>query len=70
VSDEKLWYESLTSRHLKILSSEVFPTATVSLIHKTSSQTAVQNYRPIALLPTISKVFEKRLHKHVYSYLE
>jgi len=56
-----------------ILSSEVFPTswktATVISIHKTGSQTVVQNYRPIALL-SFSKVFEKLLHKHVYSYLE
>jgi len=57
-----------------ILSSEVFPTswkiATVILIHKTGSQTVVQNYHPIALLPSLSKVFEKLLHKHVYGYLE
>jgi len=57
-----------------ILSSEVFPTtwktATVIPIHKTGSQTVVQNYRPIALLFSLSKVLEKRLHKHVNSYLE
>ena len=57
-----------------ILSSEVFPTswktATVIPIHKTGSPTVVQNYRPITLLPSLSKVFENFLHKHVYSYLE
>jgi len=57
-----------------ILSSEVFPTslktATVIQIHKTGSQTVVQNYRPIVLLPSLSKVFEKLLYKHVYSYLQ
>ena len=57
-----------------ILSSEVFPTfwktATVIPIHKTSSQTVVQNYCPIALLPSLSKVFKKLLHKHAYRYLE
>jgi len=55
-----------------ILSSEVFPTswktASVIPIHKTGSQTVVQNHRPIALLP-LWKVFEKHL-KHIYSYLE
>jgi len=45
-------------------------TATVIPIHKTGSQTVVQNFCPIALLPSLAKVFEKRLHKHVYSYLE
>jgi len=57
-----------------ILLSEVFPTscktATVIPIHKTASQTVVQNYRSIALLSSLSKVFEKLLHKHVYIYLE
>ena len=57
-----------------ILSSEVFPTslktATVNPIHKTSSQAVVQDYRPIALMPSLPKVFEKLLYKHVYSYLE
>jgi len=54
-----------------ILSSEVFltsrKTATVIPTHKTSSQTVVQNYHPIVLLPSLLKVFEKRLHKHVYT---
>jgi len=57
-----------------ILSSEVFPTswktATVTPIHQAAPQTVVQNYRPVALLPSLSKVFEKLLHKHVHSYLE
>jgi len=57
-----------------ILCSEVFPTswktATAIPLHKTASQTVVQNYCPIVLLPSLSKVFEKFIHKHVYCYLE
>jgi len=53
------------------LSSEVFPTAwktaTVIPIHKTGSQTVIPNYRPIALLPSFSKVFENLMHEHIYS---
>jgi len=45
------------------LSSELFPatwnTAKVITFHKTGSQTVVQNYRPIALLPSLLKFFEK-----------
>jgi len=56
------------------LSSEAFPTswkiASVIPVHKTGSQTVVQNYRTIVLLPSLSKVFEKLLHKHVYNYRE
>jgi len=57
-----------------IFSSEEYPTvwktATVIPLLKTGSQTEVQNYRPIALLPSLSNVFEKLLHKRIYNYLE
>jgi len=57
-----------------ILSSEEYlttwKTATLIPLLKTGSQTVVQNYRPIALLPPLSKFFEKRLYKHVYHYFE
>ena len=70
--------DNLPNRILKICSQSLatpfnltsWKTATVIPIHKTGSQTVVQNYRPIALFPSLSKVFEKLLHKHVYSYLE
>ena len=26
------------------------------------------NYRPISLLPTISKIFERVIHDHMYEY--
>ena len=57
-----------------ILSSEDYPTAwktaTMISLLKTGSQTVVQNYRPIALLPSLSKVFEKLVHKYICNYLE
>jgi len=30
----------------------------------------VKNYRPISILPSLSKVFEKLIHKHLFSYFE
>jgi len=36
---------------------------------KTGSQTEIQNYRPIALLQSLTKGFEKRLHKHICNYI-
>jgi len=30
----------------------------------------VKNYRPISILPSLFKVFEKLIHKHLYSYFE
>ena len=30
----------------------------------------MSNYRPISILPTISKIFEKLLHKRIYEFFE
>ena len=30
----------------------------------------MSNYRPISILPTLSKIFEKLLHKRIYNFLE
>ena len=38
-------------------------------IHKGSSRLAVTNYRPISVLPIISKVFEQIVHKRVFDCL-
>ncbi len=52
----------------------VFPaelkTAKVVPIHKGGSKTDVSNYRPISLLSTFSKIFEKAMHKRVYDFLQ
>jgi len=56
------------------LSSEEYPTgwktAIVMRLLEGGSQTEVQNYRLIALLPSLSDVFEKLSHKHIYNYIE
>ena len=43
--------------------SEVVP------LHKGKSREMPENYRPISLLITISKVLEKLVYKRVYNYL-
>ena len=65
-----------------VLASEQFTlfwkTASILPLHKKGSHYDETNYRPIALLPSLSKVFEpialllylKLVHKHLYSYLE
>ena len=40
----------------------------VTPIHKGNSRLAVTNYRPISVLPIISKVFEQIVHKRVYDF--
>lgn len=43
--------------------------AEVIPIFKAKDKESLNNYRPISLLPTFSKVLEKIVHKRLYSYL-
>ena len=43
--------------------------ARATAIYKSDDKTKCENYRPISILPMISKVFEKEVFRHVYSYL-
>jgi hypothetical protein len=44
--------------------------AKVIPIHKRSDPTLIQNYRPISLLPALSKLLEKIMYKKVVGFLE
>ena len=54
--------------------SGIFPKnlklAKILPLHKAESRSDMNNYRPIALLSSISKVFEKLMHSRIYIYLE
>lgn len=56
------------------LSTGVFPLylkkAIVHPIHKGGNRTCVNNYRPIAVLPSISKILERIINKRLIRYLE
>ena len=43
--------------------------ARVTPIYKSEDKTKCENYRPISILPVISKVFEKEVFRQLYSYL-
>ena len=47
----------------KLKIAKVFP------IHKSGSKNDPCNYRPISILPTISKIFERHVNRHLMSYL-
>ena len=53
--------------------SGVFPNdwklAKVSPIHKTGERNDANNYRPISVLPTIARLFEKLIYEQLYDYL-
>ena len=48
----------------------VMKTAKVIPIYKSKDKTRLENYRPISLLPVISKVLEKVVHKRLYHYFD
>ena len=56
------------------MSAGVFPDplkiARVIPIHKSGSKNEIANYRPISLLPVMSKIFEKLMHARLTSFLE
>mgnify|MGYP001950330936 CR=1 FL=1 len=44
--------------------------ARVTPIHKEDQKTDINNYRPISVLPPISKIFEKVVYNQLYKYFE
>ena len=63
----------LTKLINKSLSSGIFPRslkiANVIPLFKSGTPTLLENYRPISLLPLLSKIFEKVAHGQLFSYL-
>lgn len=55
------------------LSSGCFPdvwkVAKVVPLHKGGDLNSINNFRPISILSCVSKIIEKAVHKHVYSFL-
>ena len=57
-----------------MLSCADFPTsmkyANVIPIHKEDDKTDKENYRPIGILPNLSKVYERLMYKQIYSHFD
>ena len=56
------------------LSCTTFPTsmkyADVIPIHKKDDKTEKENYRPISILPNLSKVYERLMYNQIYPYFD
>ena len=44
--------------------------ADITAIHKALDKIYTKNYRPVSILPVISKIFEKILNKQMYQYVD
>ena len=64
----------LTNLFNRSLRSSTFPniwkSGKVSALFKSGDRSDPNNYRPITILPKMSKILEKVVHSQVYSYLE
>ena len=61
-------------RHLRSLEVGEFPSgmklANVTPVHKKGSRYDKGNYRPVSILPNLSKVFERCLHKQISHFFD
>ena len=60
--------------NIQIVRNKIFPTnlklADISPIFKKDDATLVKNYRPVSVLPVVSKIFERIMHKQITVYIE
>ena len=58
---------------LNIVKTGIYPSqwkkANVTPVHKKNDKQLVDNYRPISLLPILSKIFERIIFKNLYNHL-
>ena len=66
--------KSLTLIYNRSLSSGVFPSVwkqgKVAALFKSGDRLDCNSYRPITILPTLSKILERAVHLQLYNYLE
>ena len=64
--------KSLTLIINQMLTTGIFPESLklskITPINKKGDRVFLENYRPISLLPTISKIFERVIHDQLYDY--
>ncbi|VDI01360.1 Hypothetical predicted protein [Mytilus galloprovincialis] len=64
---------SLTYIFNRMIDTDIYPSvlknAKVAPIFKSGEKNVASNYRPLSVLPTLSKLIERHVSKHLYKYL-
>ena len=64
---EKIWNDEVINlKHF----SHLLKLADVTPVYKKNDKLLVENYRPVSVLPTVSKIFEKIIQKQLGEYIE
>ena len=64
----------LSNIYTRCIQNSTFPNALkeadVTPIHKKGDRTQTENYRPVSILPTNSKIYERNMYDQIYSHIE
>ena len=64
----------ITEMYNEAKSYAVFPSsikcAVINPAHKKEERTIANKYRPVSILPPISKIFERNMYDQIYAYIE
>ena len=63
---ENIWNEEIL---LNKIFSKNLELADASPVFKKTDKTFVENYRPVSVLPTVSKIFERIIQKQISDYI-
>ena len=69
-----IYNKNVTNLINKMIEKSEFPDilkmADITPIHKKDERTSARNYRPVSVLPTLSKIFEKLLYRQTNCYID
>ena len=62
----KIYNDSILSSNFP----ELLKVAEITPAHKKDEKTKMENYRPVSILPSISKLFERNMHDQISAYMD
>ena len=73
VENKDMLSQFLTKIFNDLLLSGMFPDplkmADITPVHKKDNASNKENYRPVSILPSISKIFEKKIYEQIYNFM-